>query len=411
MIFPLLQHMGAKCEPLVKKGQKVFVGEKIADSDAYISAPIHSSVSGTIKDIAPCITIMGTVVDSVIIENDGEFTDCGGIKKRDGYEKLSGAELISIIREAGIVGLGGAGFPTHVKLSPPKDKKIDTILVNGCECEPYLTTDNQIMVEEAEKIIVGLQIIQKIIPGAAGVIAIEDNKPVAIETMQKACEDIPNIKVIVMKSKYPQGSEKQLINAATKRKVPSGGLPGDVGCIVNNVDTVIAIQRAVFRGRPLMRKVVTLTGDAIKNPGNYHVHLGTQLSDLVDMVGGLACNPKKIVTGGPLMGVAIFDTRVPIVKTTGGVLFLTEKEAYIPPEGACIRCGSCVDRCPMGLIPIELNTDVLRENNEAFVAHDGLECIECGSCSYICPSKRRLSQSIRTIRRAELAKRKSGQGA
>jgi len=407
IIFPLVMHLGAPCKPLVEKGQKVLLGEKIADSDAFVCAPIHSSVSGIVKDIRPHLTVVGTIVNSIIVENDGELKEHESIKERDSYDDLSGAEIVKIIREAGIVGLGGAGFPTHVKLSPPPDKKIDTVLVNGCECEPYLTTDNRVMIEESSRIITGLKIILKVIQGAKGVIAVEDNKPEAIESLMKACEGLSDIKVAVVKTKYPQGCEKQLVTAITGREVPSGGIPIDVGCIVNNVDTVIAIHRAIFRGRPLMRKVVTLTGGAIKNPGNYKVRIGTKLNDLVELAGGFKSNPDKIVVGGPMMGVAIFDTDVPIVKTTSGVLFFTEEEAHIPPEKNCIRCGSCVEHCPTGLIPTELNADILKEDGEAFVRHNGLDCIECGSCSYICPAKRRLAQAIRTIRRVELAKQKN----
>jgi len=407
MVYPLLMHMGAVCNPLVEKEQKVLLGEKIGGSDALISAPVHSSVSGIVKDIRPHLTIMGTIVNSVIIENDGEFKEHECIKPRDDSEDLSREEILKIIREAGIVGLGGAGFPTHVKLSPPPDKKVDTIIVNGCECEPYLTTDNRIMIEESKRIIKGLRIILKVIQTARGIIAIEDNKPEAIEHLKELCASIPDIKVAVVRTKYPQGCEKQLVNAITKREVPSGGIPIDVGCLVHNVDTVIAIHRAIFRGRPLMRKVVTLTGGAIRNPGNYKARIGTLLSDLVEMAGGFKYNPAKIVVGGPMMGTAIFDTDVPIVKTTEGVLFLTEDEAHIPHERNCIRCGKCVECCPSGLIPTELNADILKEDSEAFVKHNGLDCIECGSCSYICPAKRRLSQAIRTIRRVELSKLKN----
>jgi electron transport complex protein RnfC len=406
MVFPLVQHLGAPCKPLVEIGQKVKLGEKIGDSDAFVCAPIHSSVSGTVKDIRPHLTVVGTIVDSIIIENDGELLEHENIQLRSGFDDISSEEIKKIIREAGIVGLGGAGFPAHVKLSPPPGKNIDTVIVNGSECEPYLTTDNRVMIEEADRVVTGLRIILKVMQDARGIIAVEDNKPEAIKMLKKACENIPGIEVAVCKSKYPQGAEKQLINAITQREVPSGGLPIDVGCIVNNVDTVIAIHRAVFRGRPLMRKVVTLTGGAIKNPGNYKVRLGTKLSDLVEMAGGFKSTPVKVVVGGPMMGVAIFDINVPIVKTTSGVLFLNENEAFIPPEQACIRCGQCVEHCPAGLIPTELNADILRENSESFLKHNGLDCIECGSCSYICPSKRRLSQAIRTIRRVELAKQK-----
>jgi electron transport complex protein RnfC len=406
MIYPLSQHLGAPCAPLVEIGQKVLVGEKIGDSEAFVSAPVHSSVSGVVKDVRPHLTVVGTIVNSVVIENDGEFAEHESITPRDCFESYTREDMLRIIREAGIVGLGGAGFPTHVKLSPPPGKVIDTVIINGCECEPYLTTDHRVMIEEADRILLGVQIIQKVLPDARAVIAIEDNKPEAIRSVRQQCEGLPNVEVAVMKTKYPQGAEKQLVYAITKREVPSGGIPVDVSCVVHNVDTVIAIHRAFFRGRPLMRRVVTLAGGAVRSPGNYKIRLGTKLSDLVEMAGGLAGNPAKVVVGGPMMGVAIFDINVPIVKTTSGVLFLTEQEAYIPPEKNCIRCGQCVEVCPAGLIPTELNTDILRENSEMFVKHNGLDCIECGSCSYICPSKRRLSQAIRTIRRVELAKRK-----
>ena len=407
MVFPMVQHLGAPCKPLVEKGQKVLVGEKIGDNEAFFCAPVHSSVSGVVKDIRPHLTVAGTIVESVIIESDGELAEHESIKPRGSFENISREEIFGIIREAGIVGLGGAGFPTHVKLSPPPDKKIDTVIVNGCECEPYLTTDNRVMIEESDRIVTGLRVILKLIPSAKGIIAVEDNKPEAIEALKKNSAGIPNIEVAVVRTKYPQGCEKQLVNAITKREVPSGGLPIDVGCIVNNVDTVIAIHRSIVRGRPLMRKVVTLTGGAIRNPGNYKARLGTKLNDLVEQAGGFKTIPAKIVVGGPMMGVAIFDTDVPVVKTTEGVLFLTDEESYIPPERNCIRCGSCVEYCPAGLIPTELNADILKEDGEAFVRHNGLDCIECGSCSYICPAKRRLSQAIRTIRRVELKKQQS----
>jgi len=412
IIIPLLQHIGAPCKPLVEKGQRVLLGEKIGDSEAFISAPVHATVSGFVKDIRPHLTVMGTIVDSIIIENDGKMEEHESIKPRGGFEDLSREQILGIIREAGIVGLGGAGFPTHVKLSPPPDKKIDIVIVNGCECEPYLTTDNRVMIEESGRIVTGLRILLKLVRGSGnvrGIIAIEDNKPEAIEAMKKSCAAgaDTDIEVAVVKTKYPQGAEKQLVSAITGREAPSGGLPIDVGCIVNNVDTVIAVRRAIFRGRPLMRRVVTLTGGALRSPGNFKARIGTKLSDLVELAGGFRANPAKIVVGGPLMGTAIFDTDVPIVKTTGGVLFLTGEEAYIPPERNCIRCGACVEFCPAGLIPTELNADILKEDSEAFIRHNGIDCIECGSCSYICPSKRRLAQSIRTIRRVELAKRKN----
>jgi electron transport complex protein RnfC len=404
MVFPMRMHLGAECIPVVEIGQKVLLGEKIGDSDAFVSAPVHTSVSGVVKDIRPHMTAIGTVVNSIIIENDGEFAEHESIKHRETHENLTVKEVLAIIREAGIVGLGGAGFPTHAKLSPPPDKMIDTIIINGCECEPYLTTDNRVMIEEADRVVIGLQILLRLLPGTRGVIAVEDNKPEAIKALKKECELKQGIELAVVKTKYPQGAEKQLVYAITKREVPSGKLPMDVGCIVNNVDTVVAIHRAIYRGRPLMRKIVTITGGAISRPGNYKARIGTKVSDIVEMAGGFKDTAAKVIVGGPMMGVAIFDINVPVVKTTSGVIFLTENEARIPPEKNCIRCGMCLEHCPAGLIPTELNADILAESGEDFVAHNGLDCIECGSCSYICPAKRRLSQAIRTIRRVELAK-------
>ena len=408
MVYPLLQHLGAPCKPVVEPGQRVLIGEKIADSEAFVCAPIHASVSGTVTAVRPSLTVAGTVVDSIVIENDGKLEE-SVMRPVENWESLSREELLKTIREAGIVGLGGAGFPTHAKLSPPPGKKIDTLIVNGCECEPYLTTDNRVMIEEAQRIVEGALVMVKVLGGARAVIAIEDNKPEAIKAVKKACAGAAGVEVAVVPTKYPQGAERQLITAITKREVPSGGLPMDVGCVVNNIDTVIAVQRAFLRGRPLMRKVVTLTGGAIRKPGNYKIRLGMKVSDIIAMIGGLASSPTKVVVGGPLMGTAIFDIDVPVVKTTSGILFLTEEEARVPPEESCIRCGQCVEHCPAGLIPCELNADILRENSEAFVAHDGLDCIECGSCSYICPAKRRLAESIRTTRRVELAKLKKKQ--
>jgi electron transport complex protein RnfC len=262
------------------------------------------------------------------------------------------------------------------------------------------------MIEEADRLVIGCRILLRLVDDARVLIGIEDNKPEAIQAVRKAAEGVDRVEVRVLKTKYPQGSEKQLIVALTKREVPSGGLPSDIGCIVQNIDTVIAIHRAIVRGRPLMRKVVTLTGGAIRNPGNYKIRLGTKVSDIIDMIGGFTCTPAKVIVGGPMMGTAIFDIDVPVVKTTAGMLFLTEDEARVPPEEPCIHCARCVEHCPIGLLPLELNADVLADRNEAFVKHNGIDCIECGCCSYVCPSKRRLAQSIRMARRLELAKRR-----
>ncbi|MDR1704740.1 MAG: electron transport complex subunit RsxC [Clostridiales bacterium] len=411
MIFPVQQHLGAPCKAIVQVGDRVLMGQKIADSDAYVCAPIHSSVSGTVKGMTETVIPTGATVSAIVIENDGLYEESPDIYKwknneRDGYDKLSRDTVLKIIREAGIVGMGGAGFPAHVKLNPPKDKKIDYIIVNASECEPYLCTDNRVMLEEGERLVSGLRIILRLFDGVKGLIGIETNKPEAMERITKITANDANITVIPLKPKYPQGSEKQLIMACTGRQVPSGGLPADAGCIVNNVDTVVAIDRAVRRGRPLMRRVVTLDGGAVRRPGNYKVLTGMSYDSLVKAAGGLKEPPAKIISGGPMMGVAMFNLNIPVIKTSSALLCLTGKEAELPPERNCIRCGKCVSHCPVGLLPLELNMSALANNDDLFVKNNGLECIECGSCSYVCPAKRHLAQSIRSARRRLLAARK-----
>lgn len=400
LVFPMSQHIGAPCEPIVAKGDRVLVGQKIGQAKGFVSAPIHSSVSGTVKNIMPMLTANGSKVMSIIIENDGLFEKHESIKTREGYNDLTNEELIKIIQEAGIVGMGGAGFPTHVKLSPPPDKKIDYIIVNGAECEPYLTSDHRVMLEETGRVIEGLKIVLHMFPGSKGYIGIEDNKKDAIEIMQKAVKDINNIEVAVLKTKYPQGAEKQLIYSITKRKVPIGGLPADVGCIVQNVETIVAIERAVLRGRPIMRRIVTVTGGAIKEPKNFNVRIGTSFKELVEAAGGFKEEPVKIIAGGPMMGLAVSSLDIPVTKGTSAILCLTASEAEIPEEENCIRCGRCVEACPMNLVPSTLNSLSIRGEYDMFEKYNGVSCIECGSCSYVCPAKRHLVQSFRTAKRA-----------
>lgn len=406
IVIPMIQHLGAPCEPIVQKGDRVLLGQKIADSDAFLVAPIHSSVSGTVKDIRKVLTPGGAMVNAVVIENDGKFEEHELLGKDTDYESFSKEKILKKIREAGIVGLGGAGFPTHIKLNPPADKKIDSIILNAAECEPYLTTDHRVLLEKTDRVVKGLEIVLKIHKEAHGYIAIETNKPDAIEYMQRAVENSERISVVPVKTKYPQGSEKQMIYAVTKREVPSGGLPADVGCIVDNVDTVLAIERAVAKDRPLMRRIVTLSGKAIKNPGNYQIRLGMSFRELIDMAGGFKEEPAKIIAGGPMMGIAVHSLDIPLIKTSSAILCFTKEEAEIPPEGNCIRCGKCVSICPMGLVPLELNSDVLAGEFESFEKHRGLDCIECGSCSYVCPAKRQIAQSIRVARRNIMAAKK-----
>lgn len=399
LVFPMAQHIGAPCEPLVAKGDRVLVGQKIGEAKGFVSSPVHSSVSGTVKNITPVLVANGSKVMSIIIENDGLFEKHESIKDREDYSMLTKEELIKIVQEAGIVGMGGAGFPTHVKLSPPADKKIDSIIVNGAECEPYLTSDHRVMLEETNKVVEGLKIVLHMFPEAKGYIGIEDNKKDAIEAMKKAVKGISNIEVAVLKTKYPQGAEKQLIYSITKRKVPNGGLPADVGCIVQNVETMVAIQRAVLKGKPIMRRIVTVTGGAIKDPKNFNVRIGTSLRELVEAAGGFREEPVKIISGGPMMGIAISSLDMPVTKGTNAILCLTADECEISDEENCIRCGRCVEACPMNLIPSMLNSYSIRGDYDSFEKYYGISCIECGSCSFVCPSKRHLVQSFRTAKR------------
>ena len=345
LFFPMSQHIGAPCEPLVAVGDYVKVGQKIAESPAFMSSPIFSSVSGEVTDIRPMLVPGGNMVKSIVIKNDAKMLEVEGLNQAHDYTKMSNEEILNCIKNAGVVGLGGAGFPTHVKLNPPKDQKIDYILINAAECEPYLTCDYRIMLEESERVVRGLQVMLKLHPNAKGVIGIEMNKPKAIEAMTKACEGISNITVQPLVTKFPQGSEKHLIYSITKREVKSGALPASAGCIVDNVDTVVAIERALFKGRPLMRRIMTITGGAVKNPGNYKIRIGMTMRDIVDAIGGFKEDnpPAKLIAGGPMMGPTLFTLDVATVKTSSGLLCFTAEEAFIPEERNCIRCAKCVD--------------------------------------------------------------------
>lgn len=406
LVFPMSQHIGAPCEPLVKKGDKVLLGQKIGEAKGFGMSAIHSSVSGTVKDIAPRLTAGGTKVLSIVIENDNEYISVPNLEKERDYTKLSKEDLLNIIREAGIVGMGGAAFPTHVKLNPPADKNIDSIIINAAECEPYLTCDHRLMLEESEKIVIGLNIILKIFPNAKGYIGIENNKPDAIELMEKCCKDYPNIEVKALKTKYPQGAEKQLIYSITKREVPSGKLPADVGCVVQNVGTVYQIYKAVVLGLPLTDRIVTITGGAIKEPKNLRVKLGTSIKELVEYCGDFKEEPIKVISGGPMMGMTLSSLDIPVVKGTSGVLCLTEKEGHMPDSTSCIRCGKCIEACPMNLLPTNLHSLCERHEFEEFEKLNGLDCIECGCCTFVCPAKNHLVQSIRVGKRIVIANKR-----
>ena len=405
MVFPMSQHIGAPCTPLVKKGDRVLVGQKIGKVNGYVGAPVHSSVSGTVKIVEDRLVSSGSKVVSVVVENDELYEEDPGMNKQYDYKSMSREEIIEVIKEAGIVGMGGAGFPTFIKLSPPPEKKIRHIFINGAECEPYLTSDHRIMLEEPDRLVGGLKVLLHLFPDAKGYIGIEDNKPDAIEKLTQQIKGEKNIEVCSLPTKYPQGSEKHLIYSILKEEVPSGGLPMDIGCLVQNVDSMVAIWRALTKGRPLMRRIVTLSGAGVSSPCNIKARIGTSYRELLEHANWNPEETVKIISGGPMMGTALSDIDVPVVKGTSAILCLTKKEAETPPESNCIRCNKCVDVCPCILMPLVLNQDSLARDPDAFVEHGGLDCMECGSCSYICPAKRHLVQSIRTAKAAVRAQK------
>jgi len=406
--IPLHQHVGAPCEPLVKVGDTVKVGQKIGQSDAFVSAPVHSSVSGVVKEITSMPTPTGQTVKCVVIESDGKGELHESVKPKGSLEKLSSKEIIEIIREAGITGMGGAGFPTHVKLSPPPDKKIDTIIINGAECEPYLTADHRLMVEYPDKIVFGLKAIMKAVGVERGIIGIEMNKPDAILALREAAKDEPNIQIATLKVKYPQGDEKRLINAILGRVVPSGGLPMEVGVIVCNASTTKAIADAILEGKPLYERITTITGKGVKQPKNLLVKIGTPIKDLIEQCGGFNEGaPGKIICGGPMMGIAQFSIDVPVIKGSNGVLILTEAETIPDRVQPCIKCGKCLQVCPVKLQPLYIASYSMKKKFDKAEDYNAVDCIECGSCSFICPAKRPLAEAIRLAKREILAKRKS----
>ncbi|MDR1771912.1 MAG: electron transport complex subunit RsxC [Hungatella sp.] len=406
MVFPLSQHIGAPAKPLVAAGDQVLVGQKIGEPGGFISACIISSVSGTVKTIEPRMVANGSMVPSIIIENDGKYQTVDGFGKERDPKTLSKEEIRNLVKEAGVVGLGGAGFPTHVKLTPKDESKIDTIIVNGAECEPYLTSDYRMMLEEPESIIKGLNIILQLFDNAKGVIAIESNKPEAIKLMTELVKDEPRITVCPLQTKYPQGGERTLIYAVTGRKINSTMLPADAGCMVDNVDTVISIYNAVAKSIPLIRRIITVTGDAVSNPQNYNVRIGTSYNELLEASGGFKTEPEKIISGGPMMGQALFNLNIPVTKTSSALTCLTKDEVAGNAPSACIRCGRCVKVCPGNIVPQMLMDAAERSDMERFVKINGMECCECGCCAYICPARRPLTQAFKEMRKEVAASRK-----
>lgn len=405
-IFPIQQHIGAPLEPTVKKGDYVKVGDIIANNtEAFVSVPLHSSVSGTVVAVEPRLHTSGVKITSVVIENDGQFVMSENITPKN-PDNMSAEEIISEIRNAGIVGMGGAGFPTHVKLSPPKDKKIDTLIINGAECEPYITADHRRMLEIPEAIIDGIQIVKKALGVDVAYIGIENNKKDAIEILKDKIGEDKGIKVVPLKTKYPQGGEKQLIYAITKRKVPSGGLPADVGVVVSNVDTVSQISNAIRTGIPLIDRIVTVSGDCIKEPNNFLVRCGMPFEDVIKASGGFINEPKKLIMGGPMMGIAQFSTEVPVVKTTSAILALTDTGDNYKDNTPCLKCGKCVENCPMNLMPLYLNKFARSGDLEMAEKYNIMNCMECGLCSYLCPGYEGPIHNIRIAKQQIIEKRR-----
>ena len=406
LVYPLSQHIGAPSVPCVKKGDTVLAGQKIADAGGFVSVPLHASVSGTVKGIEKRLNATGSMVDCIVIENDQQYQETEFQEAR--LEDLTKEEILNRIKEGGVVGMGGAGFPTHVKLAPKDPSKIEYILVNGAECEPYITSDYRRMIEEPEKVVKGLQVILTLFDSAKGYICIEDNKPDCIAKIKELVKDIDRIEVKEMMTKYPQGGERTLIYAATGREINYTMLPADVGCVVDNVETVISVYKAVILGRPVNSRVVTVTGDGIKEPKNLLVLVGTDMSELVDAAGGLKAKIAKAISGGPMMGFALYDLHVPCTKTTSAFLFLEHDAVSEAQEiqTACINCGRCVSVCPGHVLPARLAKLAERGDMAGFEALDGMECCECGCCSYICPAKRPLTQSIKSMRKMVLASRR-----
>ncbi len=392
VVIPLSQHIGAPCKCVVTPGQAVAMGQVIGEAGGFVSAPVHASVSGTVKAISSCVVASGQRVPAVVIENDFQDRWDENVKPRQNVGSLDAKQLLEIVRDRGIVGLGGATFPTAVKLAPPAEKHVDTLILNGAECEPYLTSDHRLMVEHAAEVIDGMLLEAKILNATKLLIGIEDNKPDAVAAMRQAAEG-KNIEVVALPTRYPQGGEKQLIFALTGRRVPNGALPADVQTVVSNVSTAYAVSKAVRENRPLIDRVVTVAG-RVKKPANLRARIGTPIYELVEACGGLEDGVRKVVLGGPMMGMAISSLDIPVTKSTGGLLALGEEGVHAQ-ESPCIRCGRCVEACPMRLVPTRIDAYARRSQWEECSKLGAMNCMECGACTFVCPAKRELTQSCR----------------
>ncbi len=405
LVYPLSQHIGAPASPIVAKGDRVLRGQKIAEAGGFVSAPIYASVSGTVKAIEPHFNPTGAKVNCIVVENDGEYEEVEYAPVKP-LEEMTKEEILGAIGEAGVVGMGGAGFPTRVKLSPKEPEKIDYIIANCAECEPYITADYRRMMETPELLVGGMKVILSVFDKAKGIFGVEDNKPDCIEKLKELTKDEPRMEVMALKTKYPQGAERQLIYATTGRAINSTMLPADAGCVVDNVETMINVYQAVVKGMPSIERIVTVSGDAVNQPGNFRAPFGMNQMELVEAAGGFKEEPEKVISGGPMMGFAMFTLDVPVTKTSSSILSFLKDPVKGLEETACINCGRCVEACPSRIIPSRLADYAQHHNEEAFTKMEGMECVECGSCSYVCPAKRPLKQAIGSMRKIVLANRR-----
>lgn len=409
LVFPMSQHIGAPATPAVSVGDTVKMGQIIGEASGFISANIVSSVSGKVTKIEPRLTGSGAKANCVVIENDGQYEAVDGFGEDRDYTALSKDEIRQIIKDAGIVGMGGAGFPTNVKVTPKNEDEIEYVIINGAECEPYLTSDYRLMLEKPEQLVTGLKVLLSLFDNAKGIIAIEDNKPEAISKLEYATQDEDKISVYPLKTKYPQGAERQVIYVTTGRKIYSKMLPADAGCVVDNVQTVLAVYDAVCKRIPSISRVMTLTGDAMVRPQNYEVKFGMSHAELLEEAGGLVeGGAEKLISGGPMMGMAMYDLNVPITKTSSSILAMSKDEVAACEPTNCIRCGRCVTVCPGNLVPHKMALAAARSDLDAFQKLNGMECYECGTCTYVCPAKRRLTQSFKQARRAVMDNARKG---